>query len=79
MTDDPYCWPGSDCLENKLGIRGKARLVLAEARLVSARDVLVAGSPIPGEYNLAHLKSFHRELFQDMYQWAGETRTVDIS
>jgi cell filamentation protein len=79
VTDDPYCWPDSDCLQNKLGIHDKARLALAEARLVSAREVLVARSPIPGEYNLAHLKSFHGELFQDVYEWAGETRTVDIS
>jgi cell filamentation protein len=79
VTDDPYCWPDSDCLRNKLGIRNKERLVQAEARLVSARDVLVARWPIPGEYNLEHLKSFHLQLFQDVYDWAGETRTVDLS
>lgn len=79
MTDDPYCWPCSDCLRNKLGIRDRKALAQAEARIVSARDVLVARSTIPGEYNLEHLKSFHRELFGDVYDWAGETRTVDIA
>jgi len=34
---------------------------------------------LPGEYNLAHLQSFHRELFQDVYSWAGQLRTVDIA
>lgn len=79
MTDDPYCWPGSGCLKNKLGIRDKEILARSEARLVSARDVLIARSTIPGEYGLEHFKVFHRQLFQDVYEWAGETRTVDIS
>ena len=79
MSDDPYCWPDTDCLRNKLGIRDWNALSRSEARIVSARDVLVARSTIPGEYNLEHLKSFHRELFQDVFDWAGETRTVDIA
>jgi cell filamentation protein len=28
---------------------------------------------------LQHLQQFHHELFQDIYDWAGKTRTVDIS
>lgn len=79
MTDDPYCWPASACLRNKLGIRDPSRLAQSEARLVSARDVLAARWTIPGEYGLEHLKAFHLQLFQDVYDWAGETRTVDIS
>ncbi len=79
MTDDPHCWPGSDCLRNKLGIRDLTLLRRAEARIVSARDVLVARDTIPGEYDLEHLKAFHRQLFGDVYDWAGETRTVDIA
>lgn len=78
MTD-PYCWPGSDCPRNKLNLRDKDRLASAEARIVSIRDVELARETLPGEYNLEHLKAFHRKLFQDVYDWAGETRTVDIS
>lgn len=25
-----------------------------------------------------HLKALHRYLFQDLYEWAGDLRTVDI-
>ena len=36
--------------------------------------------PIPrGAFDLAHLRAIHRHLFQDIYDWAGELRTVEIS
>lgn len=76
---DPYCWPGTDCLKNKLDIVDVATLAAAEARIVSVREVEVARSTLPGSYNLPHLQAFHRALFRDLYEWAGETRNVDIS
>lgn len=77
--NDPYCWPGTDCLVNKLGLRDAAALREAEFRLVSIRDVQAARSILPGNYGLGHLQAFHRHLFGDVYGWAGQTRTVDIS
>ncbi|MDR6322804.1 Fic/DOC family protein [Actinoplanes couchii] len=50
-----------------------------EFRIVSVRDVQAARTSIPGGYGLTHLQAFHRFLFQDLYLWAGKTRTVDIS
>ncbi|WBB75384.1 Fic family protein [Micromonospora sp. WMMD1128] len=76
---DPYCWPGTDCLVNKLGLKDAATLRDTEFRLVSIRDVQVARNIIPGNYGLGHLQAFHRHLFGDVYGWAGQTRTVDIS
>ena len=35
--------------------------------------------PHPGKLNLAHLKAIHRHIFQDVYPWAGEFRTVNIA
>ena len=32
-----------------------------------------------GNFDLKHLKSILRHLFQDIYEWAGEIRTVEIS
>jgi cell filamentation protein len=35
--------------------------------------------PIPrGFFDLVHLRAIHRHLFQDVYDWAGELRTVEI-
>jgi hypothetical protein len=50
-----------------------------ESKIVSARDVEVARSVLSGEYNSEHLQAFHQHLFQDVYDWAGKFRTVDIS
>ena len=35
--------------------------------------------PIAGRFDFAHLCAMHHHLFQDVYAWAGEVRTVDIS
>ena len=36
--------------------------------------------PMPaGVFDLAHLRAIHRHLFQDIYDWAGELRTVEIA
>lgn len=32
-----------------------------------------------GNFDLPHLQAIHRQLFQDIYDWAGEIRTVEIS
>jgi len=75
---DPYCVADSSCLRNRLGITDAKELRAVEARIVAVRDVEILRTTLPGEYNLEHLKSFHRRLFGDVYDWAGETRTVDI-
>jgi cell filamentation protein len=78
-VSDPYAEPGSDCLSNKLGITDPEMLAEAEFRLVSIREVQASRSSIPGNFGLGHLQKFHHFLFQDVYTWAGKTRTVDIS
>jgi cell filamentation protein len=37
-----------------------------------------AGVPL-GNFDMAHLRAIHRHLFQDVYDWAGELRTLEIS
>jgi len=75
---DPYLVPGSACLKNKLGIVDAGELRAVEGRIVSIRDVELARETLPGEYNLAHLQAFHHALFHDVYEWAGQTRTVNL-
>jgi cell filamentation protein len=77
--DDPYFDPHANCLKNKLGLTDPELLTTVESRIVSIRDAELARTVVPGEYNLAHLQAFHRQLFQDVYPWAGRFRTVDIS
>ena len=76
MKNDPYVYPGSHILKNRLGLTDKAKLDAAERLLTRIR----ASEGIPtGDFNLAHLQAIHRHLFQDIYDWAGEMRIVEIA
>jgi cell filamentation protein len=73
---DPYCYPGTTVLINRLGIREQASLDAFEAEVTTER----ASQPLPaGRLSYAHYRALHRHLFQDVYAWAGEIRTVRIS
>ncbi len=74
-----YCYPHTHILKNKLDIHDKEQLFKAEQELSSARYFEISQRPIPGDFSLEHLKAIHRYIFQDIYDWAGEIRTVDIS
>ena len=76
---DPYCYPDTRVLKNKLGIKDQEELSLAERKLAKYRSRELFESPIKGKFDLAHLQEIHRYLFQDIYDWAGEIRTVDIA
>ncbi len=76
MTDDFYIYPGTTILRNKLGIIDADELDAFERGMVAVRAV--EGVPV-GDFDLAHLQAIHHHLFQDVYDWAGEIRTVEIS
>lgn len=76
MNDDHYVIPGTRVLRNKLGISDADELDKAERLLVVQRTI---EGPPTGDFDLAHLRSIHRHLFQDVYEWAGEVRTLEIN
>lgn len=75
---DPYLDLESGVLRNRLGITDPGTLSLAEADLAATALTAIAGHPIPGSYDLAHLQAFHHAIFGDVYPWAGEVRTVAL-
>src|SRR5258708_15435402 len=76
MTGDPYVDPVTRVLRNSLGISRPEELAAAERELTLAALYRIERQPIPGNYDLDHLCSFHREIFRHVYPWAGEIRTV---
>jgi fido (protein-threonine AMPylation protein) len=78
-VDDPYVDPASGVLKNRLGITGAATLEETEAALVATRSYELSRTPLKGAFDLAHLQAVHRYLFRDLYEWAGELRTIDIA
>ena len=79
MAGDPYVYPGTEVLRNKLDLRDADELANAEADLTKIRAAQLADQPINGNYDLAHLRHVHGHLFGDLYDWAGELRTVTIA
>lgn len=75
-----YFLPGTDVLRNRVGATTRADLADAENDLVEIRVAELRADPsyVPRTYDLAHLQSLHRFLFQDVYVWAGDLRTVGI-
>jgi cell filamentation protein len=79
MTVDPYVDPETAVLRNHLGIADADRLAEVEAGLTFAALADLGTRILPGGYDLAHLQAFHREIFGDLYPWAGEIRVVGIA
>jgi cell filamentation protein len=75
---DEYLDPASGVLRNRLGITDAATLEQAEAALVATRSYELSQTPLQGRFDLAHLQAIHRYLFGDIYEWAGQLRTIDI-
>jgi cell filamentation protein len=78
-ADDTYCYPGTDVLRNKAEITNAQDLDAYEGELSTLRSIEILENPVAGQFDLAHLQSIHLALFQDVYDWAGKIRTVDIS
>jgi cell filamentation protein len=79
VSDDPYVYPGTSVLRNAKDIRDGSALAQIEASLSYLRSLHLVSQPIPGDYDFAHLQAFHRYLFGDLYEWAGEPRTVVLA
>ena len=76
---DPYVYPGTNVLRNLRDIRDPEQLSMAEGIATARRIADLEHSPKPGKLDTHHLQSIHRYIFQDIYSWAGEFRTVNIS
>ena len=78
MSWDPSLDLEAGVLRNRLGITDVDTLRRAEAGISAVRIAQLAARPLPGQYDLAHLQAFHRLIFGEVYDWAGELRTVSI-
>ena len=79
MPEDPYSDPVTGVLHNKLGLGAAAELEAAEREITHAALILLHESPVSPSYDLPHLREIHRRIFGDIYEWAGQIRTVAIA
>jgi len=68
-SSDPYTYPGTDVLRNVLDIRDRQHLDGFEANATASRLIELDERPLPGRFDVTHLKSVHQHIFQDVYHW----------
>src|SRR5271170_4933482 len=76
MSADPYAYPGTDILINKENFRDGEGLERFE-RLATAQR-FAEGLPQVA-LTAAGYRQLHQHIFRDVYSWAGQYRTVDIT
>jgi cell filamentation protein len=75
---ESYCYPGTNVLRNKLGIRDDNALAIAEKEITSLKLLKLYNMPIKSEFNLDTLCEIHKIIFEDIYEWAGQIRRADF-
>ena len=76
-SNDHYCYRDTVTLKNKLNIIDMEMLERAERDItaITARRIVFNRPP----YDLEYMQHLHLQLFSELYEWAGELRSVDIS
>lgn len=73
------CYPGTTVLVNKLNIQEQAALDHAEEVTVTVRMIELRQQVHTDILSFSFYRELHRRLFSDLYIWAGELRTIDIT
>ena len=73
---DPYI-QSNGTLKNKLGIKKYDDLNKAE-RDIGFVKLIDVGKALKKRYDAEFFKSIHKHIFEDIFDWAGEFRTVPI-
>ena len=78
MPTTPKQYPNTNVFINKLKLTETKRLASAEADFSLLRTEQYRSNPPPASFDLEHLRGIHRQLFSDLYEWAGELRGYNI-
>ena len=79
MDDTGYFVETDELLHNKLGITDPAQLASTEYDITARKTSEVIATLHPTVFDFALLLDLHRRLFEDIYDFAGKVRTVNIS
>ena len=72
---DPYVYKGTNVLKNKLNIKDFDELENIESLITKAKII----EPPEFEISLEGYRAIHRYIFEDLYGWSGEYRSVEMS
>lgn len=72
-VEDPLCYPGTHILRNRADIQDQDELDEFEQLMFDSR----AEERLPdGALDFTHYRALHHHFFQDVYDWAGQIRTI---
>lgn len=77
LTSD--CYEGTTCLINKFNIKDENILKDLETTVTFSKITEYSLDPLFNTFDVNHYKAIHKYLFDDIYEWAGEYRSVDMS
>lgn len=75
---DPYIYPHTSTLKNLADIQDEKELSCMEAEYTSLRLAELVVKESAGRFDFAALCEMHRYIFQDVYEWAGKIRVINI-
>ena len=61
-NSDPYLYPGTSVLKNLRGLTDSELLERFEARQTHRRIAELIDTPVPGGFDVAHVKAIHRYI-----------------
>ena len=74
-----YCYKDTNVLINKLEIRDTKKLLEYESKITAAKLLALRKQKITGNFDVNHLVSIHKFLFEDIYPFAGKFRNENIA
>lgn len=75
---EDYLIEGTEVLKNIPNIKNENELKKYEKENSTRRLIELIEKPIEGEFDIDHLYKIHEYIFQDIYEWAGETRKAHM-
>ena len=76
--NDDHTYPGTTVLINKQNIQSQDALEKFERSTSQKRIAELQLNPIKGNFDAKHLADIHHYIFQDIYEWAGKFRDINI-
>lgn len=74
-----YCYKDTSVLINKLEIRDTKKLLEYESKITAAKLLALRKQKTTGNFDINHIVSIHKFLFEDIYPFAGKFRNENIA
>lgn len=77
---DPYVYPypHDNVLQNKFSVKDKETFDAMEGDFAALRIREMQERPVQGKFDFQHLCRINQYIFQDIFEWAGEPRTIPM-